>query len=597
MQTGMALLKKLRKVALSLAILFILPLTIKNDWNLKDLSKSHVLVNNWLYQRVIFPYSDFDYSLSNKTYYIRPDGGSTEQCTGLNNIAYPGAGLGQECAWDHPFRVFPPNSSPRINGGDTLIIASGDYMMGYGAPETSVLCSSAGAFDCFMPPIPSGLDAQHPTRILGEGWDSGCNAAPELWGTQRAFFILNLTDTSFVEINCLDVTDHQGCVEFHSGDLTCERDSYPFGDWASTGLYAEDSQGVNLKNINIHGLASNGVRAGRLTDWTVENLRIAGNGWAGWDGDILGEDSNSGDLIFKNWIVEWNGCGETYPEENPTGCWSQTAGGYGDGVGTGATAGNWIIEDSSFLYNTSDGLDLLYHSLGGSISLDRVHAEGNAGNQVKLTGEADILNSVLVGNCAFFEGKSFTYNVDACRALGNTLSIAYTGGEQVSLYNSSFYGQGDGLVSAGPHDGFSCNGSETLIGGNNIFLGDIDYFQPFDITFLFYQEGCGSLKYQGDYNMADSVKNYNSNYVEPEFPSTNNQIMDPHLSGFLDESIHSMMPLTGSPVIDVGDNSICPSLDIQKASRPVDGDQNGIAICDLGAYEIPIFVFLSFIVK
>jgi hypothetical protein len=597
MQTGIALSQKLSKVALSLAILFILPQSIKNDWAINFLSKTIVSVNNWYFQRVIFPYYDSDFSLSNKTYYIRPDGGSTEQCTGLKNIAYPGVGSGQECAWDHPFRAFPPHNSPRINGGDTLIIASGDYMMGYGAPETSVLCSREGAFDCIMPPIPGGLDVQHPTRILGEGWDSGCTAAPELWGTQRAYFILNLTDTSFVEINCLEVTDHSGCVEFHAGELRCERDTYPFGDWASTGLYAEDSQEVYLKNINIHGLAHTGIHAGRLTDWVVEKVRIAGNGWAGWDGDIIGEDSNSGDLYFTEWVVAWNGCGETYPEEDPSGCWAQSAGGYGDGVGTGATAGNWIIEDSSFLYNTSDGLDLLYHTLGGSISLNRVHAEGNAGNQVKLTGEADIINGVFVGNCAFFDGKSFTYNVDACRALGNTLSIAYTGGEQVSLYNSSLYGQGDGLVSVGPHDGFSCNGSETLTGGNNIFLGDVDYFQPNDITFLYYQEDCGSLKYQGDHNIAYSVKNYHSNYVEPPFPSTNNLIMDPQLSGFLDNSIYSMMPLIGSPVIDAGDNSICSSLDILKANRPTDGDQDGIAICDLGAYEIPVFVFLSFIVR
>ena len=32
-------------------------------------------------------------------------------------------------------------------------------------------------------------------------------------------------------------------------------------------------------------------------------------------------------------------------------------------------AGDWIIEDSAFLHNTSDGLDLLYHDLGGTIIL------------------------------------------------------------------------------------------------------------------------------------------------------------------------------------------------------------------------------------
>lgn len=131
------------------------------------------------------------------------------------------------------------------------------------------------------------------------------------------------------------------------------------------------------------------------------------------------------------------------------GCWGQEAGGYGDGVGTGETGGDWIIEDSTFLHNTSDGLDLLYHTLGGSVTLNRVRAEGNAGNQIKVTGPITMANSVLVGNCAFFEDQLFTYWVDHCRALGSTLQIVYTGGEHVSIVNSTFYGQGDGLVGGG----------------------------------------------------------------------------------------------------------------------------------------------------
>ena len=84
--------------------------------------------------------------------------------------------------------------------------------------------------------------------------------------------------------------------------------------------------------------------------------------------------ANAGTLTFRHWTVEWNGCGETYPGGEPTGCWAQEAGGYGDGVGTGETGGDWIIEDSAFLHNTSDGLDLLYHSLGGQRSRSRACA-------------------------------------------------------------------------------------------------------------------------------------------------------------------------------------------------------------------------------
>ncbi len=514
---------------------------------------------------------------SSSTYYVRTDGGSPAQCTGLVDAAYPGGGSGQPCAWDHPFRALPPDGSPRVSGGDTLVIGAGSYRMGYLAPGDDN-CSADYPWDCHMPPIPSGPDPAHPTRILGAGWDTGCANPPELWGAERAGVILDLTDASNVEIGCLEITDHSACVEDHTGGLACERDSYPYGDWAADGLYAEDSTDVHLHDLDIHGLATAGVRAGRLTDWTVEDVRVAGNGWVGWDGDIGDDSSNSGTLIFRRWTVEWNGCGETYPGGQPTGCWAQTAGGYGDGVGTAATGGDWIIEDSTFSHNTSDGLDLLYHSEGGHIILDRVRAEGNAGNPVKITGQTTITNSVLLGSCAYFEGRSFTYHVDNCRAGGNTLEVIYTGGERVSIVNSTFYGQGDGLLFAAPREGFSCNGSETLTARNNVFLGDTEYLDPGDITFLFYQEGCGSLKMDSDYNIAHRVKNItcgsNEEYVNS---GAHDRCQDPQL--------FATVPISGSPAIDAGDNTVCPASDYRGTARPADDDGDGNAICDMGAYE------------
>jgi len=412
--------------------------------------------------------------------------------------------------------------------------------------------------------------------------------------------IVNLTDASNVEVACLELTDHSSCVEFHTGGLACERDNYPYGDWAAIGLYAEDSADVHLRNLDIHGLAHTGIHAGRLTDWTVEDVRIAGNGWAGWDGDIDGNDSNSGTLLFRRWTVEWNGCGETYPGGQPTGCWAQTAGGYGDGVGTGATGGDWIIEDSRFLHNTSDGLDMLYHSLGGSITINRVRAEGNAGNQIKITGSAAITNSVLVGNCAFFEGQSFTYDVDPCRALGNTLEVVYTGGEHVSIVNTTFYGQGDGLVGGGAREGYNCNGTETLTGWNNVFVGDEDFYSPGDIAFLFYQESCPGLVFEGDYSIAYNVKNYEAPWVDPPYPSTHNLLQDPQLTGPFTGTTYGMMPTSGSFAIDTGDRTVCPATDYRGTARPVDGDGNGDAVCDMGAYEGGVsvsWVYLPLILK
>jgi len=445
--------------------------------------------------------------------------------------------------------------------------------MGYGAPETGSACEPEGAFDCHMPPIPSGPNPSNPTRILGAGWDSGCSNPPELWGTERPWFIVNLTDASNVEIACLEITDHSDCVEDHTGGLACRRDTPPFGPWAATGLYAEDSANVHLWNLDIHGLAVAGVHAGRLTDWTVEDVRIAGNGWAGWDGDLPDEygDSNSGTLTFRRWTVEWNGCGETYPGGEPTGCWGQSAGGYGDGVGTGETGGRWIIEDSAFLYNTSDGLDLLYTRVeGSSVEIRRTIAQGNAGNQLKTTGPTVIENVIAVSNCGFFEGKSFTYHVDPCRAYGNTIALVLRAGNHITVVNSTITGQGDCLIIAECAEGVNCSGSESILLRNSIFQGNPDFGQTGDTTSLAWSN-LAHDPFTIDYSIINGVKeapdpcpaNSLCN-VSPGLMNGNIDTFDAHL-------------LQGSPAIDAGTANGAPAEDFDRRPRDVTPD--------IGAYE------------
>ncbi|MEJ2555330.1 MAG: right-handed parallel beta-helix repeat-containing protein [Anaerolineae bacterium] len=501
-------------------------------------------------------------------YYVRPDGGSAAQCTGRVNAPYPGSGTGQPCAWDHPFRALPPGGAPRIAGGDTLIIAAGSYRMGYGAPGAGN-CESDYPWDCTMPPIPSGPNPSNPTRILGGGWNTGCNNPPELWGTERAWHVLNLAASDNVEIACLELTDHSGCVEDHTGGLACQRDTYPYGDWADTGLYAADSANVHLRDLDIHGFANVGVHAGRLADWTVEDVRIAGNGWAGWDGDIEDDDSNSGTLHFRRWTVEWNGCGETYPGGQPAGCWGQTAGGYGDGVGTGQTGGHWIIEDSTFLYNTSDGLDLLYTRLpGSSIEIRRTIAQGNAGNQIKTNGPTYVENAIIVGNCGYFDGQPFTHHVDDCRAAGNALALNLQPGDQATVMNTTLASEGDCLVEVICEG--NCDGSETVRLRNSIFQGQTDFLQPFENTCLIYTENFPHNPLDVDYSVIHNVKN-NPCPVGSHDVCQAPGLVNPSIDAF------NARLLSTSPAIDAGTTDGAPADDF--AGRPRDAQP------DIGAYE------------
>eukprot|EP01035_Chromulina_nebulosa_P040297 gene40297-54493_t len=197
--------------------------------------------------------------------------------------------------------------------GDTLRIAPGAYRVGLNAPGADG-CRSDWPWDCMMAPLPSGPDAARPTRLLGQAEDGSCREPPQLWGTERVTAVLNLTGTRHAEAACLEITDHSSCAEFHSGALKCERDSFPYGDWARAGVLASDSADVRLAQLDIHGLANAGVQAGRLRDWRLQEVRIAGNGWVGWNGDLGGDkgSSNSGLMHFSQVEIEWNGCPEAF---------------------------------------------------------------------------------------------------------------------------------------------------------------------------------------------------------------------------------------------------------------------------------------------
>ena len=499
------------------------------------------------------------------TYHVRLDGGDATQCTGLADAAYAGSGVQQACAWKHPFIALPPGGPARIAGGDTLSIGPGSYMMGLGAPG-AVLCHQAWSWDCYMTAVPSGPSATQPTRIVGVG-----TPAPELWGTERTSFVLNLQGSSNVEISNLEITDHESCIDQHchggvcQGEINkCNRDAAPWGKWAGTGLSAKDSRNVMLRDIDIHGLANRGVHAARLTDWTMERIKIRGNGWSGWDGDIVDDDSNAGTILFRELELAWNGCGERWPSREPWGCWGQTSGGYGDGLGTGATAGHWIIEDSLIHHNTSDGLDLLYMKEGGRVTIRRTWAEGNAGNQLKTKGDSLIENSVVVGNCSYFNGQKNMFDGDHCRALGNALSIGLHATSVATLLNNTITGEGDCLVLSG---GGGTSAQLKLNG--NVLLGQVDWRQPWESSCVHYADASAAVV-TWTRNAVSGVKNgacpAGSLCAAPLLAGATLGAFDP-------------APLAGSLLVDAADALAAPPVDLNRRARPVGAGP------DIGAIE------------
>ncbi len=513
------------------------------------------------------------------TYFVRTDGGDPVRCTGTADAPDPGSGSGMPCAWDHPFRALPPTGAPRLAGGDTLVVGPGAYRMGLGAPGDDG-CYPEGSFDCHLQPLPDGLDAAHPTRILGAGWDEGCPSPPELWGAERPWSILNLEGTDHAEVTCLEITDRSDCIEFHfDPEISCQRDASPYGDWASAGISARDSTDVRLADLDVHGLAATGIRGGRLSDWTVERVRIAGNGWVGWDGDLGEPSSSSGDLVFREVEVAWNGCAEDWQLDTvlTQSCWAQQRGGYGDGIGLAASEGHWLLEDVQVHHNTSDGIDLLYLVGASSVEARRVRSWSNAGNPFKAAGDVHLENSLVVADCGFFDGLPHMIGGDHCRAFGNALSFSLYAGSTVTVTNTTVTGEGDCLMEIQCADG-SCDGSEAVTLRNALFTGGPEWAQPDDQTCLYWWDA-GSLP-------ADPTNFLHSLFFEVkndpcpgEHPVCG---IDP---GLVDRSLDTFdAHLTpASPAIDAGTPVSAPVTDLDGVPRD--------ALPDIGAYEYRSGIF------
>ena len=120
-----------------------------------------------------------------------------------------------------------PGGQPILAGGETLVVGAGSYQMGFGAPGSDT-CDESGLLRLHHAPHPQRPRSR---TIRPASWapvgTRGCDAPPELWGSGRPWFILNLTDASNVEVGCFEITDHSDCVEGHSGGLACERDNPP----------------------------------------------------------------------------------------------------------------------------------------------------------------------------------------------------------------------------------------------------------------------------------------------------------------------------------------------------------------------------------
>jgi hypothetical protein len=300
----------------------------------------------------------------------------------------------------------------------------------------------------------------------------------------------------------------------------------------------------------------------------VEHVKINKNGRVGWNFNIGTGSSNSGKITLRDIEIAWNGCGERVATGEVWACWAQQTGGYGDGLGTTDTGGQFLVEDAFVHHNTSDGLDFRYMDGAPttSVTLRRVYSVANAGNQVKVKGNSVIENSVMVSQCAYFKDRYYMLADDNCRASGNTLQLVFTQNNTAVVRHNTITGEGGVLI--GAIEGDTTNKVSIQ---NNVLVGFPTYRDPTILSSVYYANATGVVaSYSG--NLVWKVK---SNTC----PSGSICGQDPKLTN-MTLAAFDAEPLAGSPVIDKAPMISTVTTDFVLQPRP-SGSAN-----DIGAYEM-----------
>ena len=544
----------------------------------------------------------FPTTVKASVFYVRTDGGTGTECTGLADAAYDGDGTGEACAFSHPFYALGWCSNDNgdcydngtLGNGDTLIVVNGSYNMGYSSSWSG--CNSAFTYGCVSDQIPSNV------TITGCS-SSGCGSStrPILWAGGHALQILAVRDSSGVTIQDIELTDHETCGNNHP-TLICTSGEDSLN--ARDGISADGASSLTLTNILIHGVYRYGIIGGSGSNLTMSNVELYGNAYAGFTNDTTGTCANcgiSGTNNISDLKIRYSGCVEEYPingtlgssnsiEED--GCWDQNETGYGDGWGFAATGGIWNFTDCEFSYNSSDGLDAIYHNksayAGTSlITLKRCLGEGNVGAAFKLDNHSSIEDSIAIGNCSYLEGQDFSRStIVACRG-GATVGFEWH--DEVTPYpkiiNSTILSNMDVAIMGSGSDQ-TCTSSQEVYVYNSILLGGYDHNDPGTLSGVYYVDPNCPATLVEDYNVCYDFKDTNTyctgvhdDLTDPLFDGTIKLNSENFPNYYTTEGYVNEIDLaSNSPAIDAADETVtgADAYDYTEASRGASWDIGAI---------------------
>lgn len=348
-------------------------------------------------------------------------------------------------------------------------------------------------------------------------------------------------------------------------------------------LGAPDGTTISISNTTVSGNRANiggGVAKNggtfTLTGVTIEdNQSHAVGGGIAYQGDAF---QLGGDSVVRGNVSGDNGGGVLLG---------------GLGLSSNAEIKDTIIEENSSTGAYGGGI----YVLDDSLKLDAAEVRNNfaeRGGGALLTGsaQAEISKTTFDGNGAGTFGgglydeanaplsiKTSTFSNNASPLGGG---LVFLSADILSIENSTF--------SANSGSAVANTGDATI--SNSTFFGNTFTLPGAALV------GTGPVTIQnsalisdGQVNCQHPVSSGGHNLDADGscgLAASGDQSADPRLGPLNDNGglTKTHAPLPGSPAIDGGDNALCLSEDQRGVSRPLDGNVDGTAACDIGAIEI-----------
>jgi hypothetical protein len=209
-------------------------------------------------------------------------------------------------------------------------------------------------------------------------------------------------------------------------------------------------------------------------------------------------------------------------------------------------------------------------------SFERNQADGFAALTIGASATADIERSLFFGNDGHVSGGAI-YNGGSLTLTNVTVSGNRTSDKGAGIWNAGTVTANHCTVvfndaSAGAAGGGVLN-QGTFTARNTIFAGNLSFFTAPDFA--------GTLTSAGHNLIQDPT----GTVIVGD--TTGNLLgIDPELGPLADNGGPTLTHAVGAPVIDAGNNAGAPATDQRGLPRIADGDEDGTATADIGAFEL-----------